>query len=55
MEKLMSLLERGIAKMGFCLECGGMFYFIPNFKNTHHCPHCGGEDLNFNEGRGQNE
>jgi uncharacterized protein (DUF983 family) len=47
MEKLMELLERGVAKMGYCPRCCAHFYFIVNFKNTHKCPDCGNEEVNL--------
>jgi rRNA maturation endonuclease Nob1 len=47
MEKLMELLERGVAKMGFCWKCKADFWYIPGFKNTHSCPDCGNQDQEF--------
>ena len=41
--ELINKLVKGF-RMGFCWKCKGEFLYIPVFKNTHFCAHCGNKD-----------
>jgi len=44
MEKLMKMMEKGLANIGYCCNCGMQFWYVLNFKNTHCCPECGNKE-----------
>lgn len=44
--ELINKLIKGF-RMGFCWKCKGEFLYIPAFKNTHTCAHCGNQEMSL--------